>query len=451
MFFLGSSLLIICFLSFWYLWIVDSRFSWIITPFLLFAVLEMTVLWPSVIYAYYRGLSRDAYPMVVTALAFACFLAGFATFRWLRLGQARSPKGFLVSPLEMPLSQTRYIVAITLTTIVLLGMGVYLYRGIPPFIKYLLGWAPAETTHFVSESRKLFTKSHYFGGEYRGQGLIRSFMGVGWPFLVAISLTIYDKTKKKCWLLVTLFFLLLSFVFVAGDGTRAPFIFAMLCILIVISMIRRLRISYYLLIIIGLFVITIGLSLASGKIIYGEQNRDITFAMQKILKRISVDNGINSVSVIEFVRSGILDLRGGEVHWEKALNALPGPRFSKLPFSHELSHLLGKGSETSFSSTTYMGTIYVDFGLAGVITVYTMIGCTIGLVHRILFNGKKTPLRLAVIGFTTFYLGMMSLNGFVGFISSYIVVIVVYFIFKMAAILQPIFTTTHANTFSAVA
>jgi len=435
----GLALLLICLLFFCYLWIVDSRGTWVITPFLFFATYEIITLWPSTIYAYYTGLSWDAYPILVAGLGFACFLGGFTLFRWLRLGQSRSPKAFLALSLEVPLSQTRYLIGITLTAIVLLGMGLYLYQGIPPFIKFILGLIPEATTDFVRESRKLFTKSHFFGGEYRGQGLIRSFMGVGWPFLLSVSIAIYCKTKKKVWTLVSLILLLLSFIFIAGDGTRSPFIFAMTYVLIVISMIRQLKIRHLILVVVSLFLITIGLSLASGKIIIGVKEQGITFAINKVLKRVALGNGINSVYVIEFIHSGMLDYRHGEVHWQKVIASLPGVRSGEVPFSHELGILRHAKGKTTFASTTYLGVIYADFGLVGVMIVYMMIGCMLGLIQLILYSGRKTPVQLALVGFATFYLGKMSLNGFVGFTSSYVVVLAVCLIFIIGASLEAIF------------
>ena len=66
----GLALLLICLLTFCYLWIVDSGGTWVITPFLLFATLEITNLWPATIYAYYTSLSRDAYPIIVAGWCF---------------------------------------------------------------------------------------------------------------------------------------------------------------------------------------------------------------------------------------------------------------------------------------------------------------------------------------------------------------------------------------------
>lgn len=441
MVYLGLALLTVCLLCFLSLWLADSRGTWVVTPFLIFAAFEMISLWPSTISAYYTGLSSSAYPILVAGLGFASFLAGFAFFRWLPGGRVRSPKTFLSLPIQLPIPATNYIMGLALTTLILLGMAWYRFQGIPPVIYFLLGQlglASPVTTGFVQTSREFLNKAHFFGGQYRGQGLTTSFMHTGWPFLLAICLSIYDKTRKKSWLLASILFFLFTFIFIAGEGTRSPFIFAMLYVLVVISMLKRLKTRFLVLIGVTLFAVTIVLSLSAGKIETNDPNSSLNYAIQRILTRIALDDGIDSVYVIEFVESGILDYRYGAVHWQKAILALPGPA-GGLPFSRELSVLLHKKSATSFSSTTYLATLYIDFGLTGVMLGYLMIGCTIGLAQRILFSGKKTPLQLALVGYTTFYLGFMSLNGGIGFISSYVVVLAIYFIFVVGASLRPIF------------
>jgi len=436
--YLGLALFVICLISFLCIWLADSKGSWVITPFLLFAAYEMIALWPATIYAYYTGLSMDAYPMLVAGLGFACFLGGFVLFRWLPLGRARPSRAFLDLSIHKPPSKTRYVFGILLTTIVLLGMGLYLYQGIPPFTKFLLGRVPGATTDFVRESRRVFTKSYFWGGEYRGQGFIRSFMRVGWPFLLVISLSVYYESKSRKWLLVTLGFSLFSFVFITGDGTRASLLFAMIYVLTVVSMIKKLKVGYLILVAIGLFVLVTGLSLLSGKIPVDALSIHFllthkTAPLQRIFAGAS--NGMHSVYVIELIESGVCDYRYGQVHWHNALNALPG--VGELPFARELAVLLGKQGETTFASMTYLGMLYIDFGPVGVMIGYMVIGCTLGLAQRTLFNSKKTPLQLALIGSIVFYLGMISLNGIIGFISFFIVVLSIYSLFAIGASLTP--------------
>ena len=91
--------------------------------------------------------------------------------------------------------------------------------------------------------------------------------------------------------------------------------------------------------------------------------------------------------------------------------------------------MLNKESTTSFSSTTYLATLYVDFGLIGVLIGYLFIGSFIAFAEWLLYSNPKTPTRLVVAGLVGFYLGIMSLNGFIGFFSSFIVVLVVSLIF----------------------
>ncbi len=119
MIYLGLTLFLFCLIFFWHLLLVDSGGAWVITPLLLFAMFEIVLLWPATVYAYYSGLSRDAYPVLVAGLGFACFLGGFVLFRWLPLGRARLPRAFLALPIQPSIHRRSYVLGIGLTMIVL--------------------------------------------------------------------------------------------------------------------------------------------------------------------------------------------------------------------------------------------------------------------------------------------------------------------------------------------
>ena len=444
MFVCGCILFLFNLLGFFCLWRMDSKGTLVITPFLLFSTLEIVALWPPTIYAYYSGIAHDAYPMVIAGLGFMCFLVGFCLLRWISPIAGSSPARYLIMPVQLSMPSRHYLWGIVVTSTLLLIMALYLYQGIPPYAKYLLGFSPGETSEYVRESRIIFTKSHYFGGSYRGQGLIRLFMMVGWPFLSVISMIIYSRTKRKGWLINGIILITLSVLFISGDGTRARLLYAMIFFFIVISMNWRLRIRH---LFIGLCVLTgmlLFMSFTTGKMVYGENGINpgsvanaLFYEENSPLQRISFkkSNGINSVHVIELVESGDLDYRYGAVHLQKMILALPGT-YGGLPFSRELSEMLKKKSSTSFTSTTYLATLYVDFGLTGVMVGYLLMGLLIGFSERIFYRSVKTLLRFCLVSFAGFYLGLMSLNGFTGFASSYVVVLVVCAVFLMGCALR---------------
>ncbi|KHE94022.1 MAG: hypothetical protein SCABRO_00221 [Candidatus Scalindua brodae] len=370
---------------------MNSHGALVITPFILFAFFEIISLWPSAIFAYYTGQSEDAYPIIIVALGFFCLLCGFSLIRRLRRNRFnyRSPKTFLYLHIELPFSITRCSIGIILTFLFLLGISLYHYRGIPPVSSSFMasfGLHGSGTDLLMQESRKILTKDHLFGGAYRGQGLISSFMYVGWPFLLAVSLAIYYKTKKRSWLLTSILFLFFTFIFVAGDGTRAPFLYAIIYLVVVISMFKRLKMRFLFILSVFLIVMTIVLSIITGRL--DEEEWSIKDALQKTAERVALDNGMDTIYVIEFVRSGVLDYQYGAINLQKAILALPGTAGGQ-PFSHRLSFLLGKRSTTSFASTTYLATIFIDFGIIGVVLFYLMFGCVFGLAQQLLYNVKK--------------------------------------------------------------
>lgn len=433
--------LLSCVILFLLCWRIDSRNSLIITPFLLFAVCEIVFVWPSTIYAQSIELSPDAYPVFVVGLGFLSFLFAFVLFRRVFKYKTKMPDLFLKKSLIQKYPERCYFIAIFLAFIFLCAIGLYLYEGIPPLIKAIIGLIKGESgkemASLVSSSRKYITKAHYFGGKYRGQGLIREFMYIGWPYLLSLSLLLYYKTKKFLWISISSILFLFLFIFVAGDGTRAPFLWCLVYLIFVISLVIKLKFRSMILVIICLFFLLMAISFLSPKLqgVLGKKDV-IVLAGKKLTHRIFLGNGIDNVCVIEFIRSGSLDYRGGDVHFQKIMSSLPGVRYG-IPFSRELNQLLHPHRQsTSYSSMTYLGTIYIDFGLIGVVFIYFLLGAVIAFAQSVIFTRKKRLLELPLITFAIFYLGRMFFNGIIGFISSFIVVLVCYFAIKFCLEIQ---------------
>jgi uncharacterized membrane protein YraQ (UPF0718 family) len=191
-------------------------------------------------------------------------------------------------------------------------------------------------------------------------------------------------------------------------------------------------------------MIFVGLRLSNGKIVMEEGDSPIAMATHalfrdknSLVKRVfsSASNGINTVHVIELIEDGSLDYRLGAVHVQKVILALPGA-WGGLPFSHELSRLLKKQSSSSFSTTTYLATLCIDFGLPGVMLGYLLIGVFIAMAEYVIYRSPKDPLRVTIAGIVGFFLGLMSLNGFVSFLSSLVVIFLVASFFALGASLR---------------
>jgi hypothetical protein len=147
------------------------------------------------------------------------------------------------------------------------------------------------------------------------------------------------------------------------------------------------------------------------------------------------------IHVIELVRSGQLPLRLGDIHRVDILNALPGGQ-AEMAFSHELFLILCQEAErtrTTFSSMTYIGKLYGDFGWLGCVAGYLLMGAATALASRRLFQGPKTPLHTATVGGICLQLGHLNFKGPVSLVVGLFVLLALsqlYNLFYAMAIVQ---------------
>jgi hypothetical protein len=399
----------------YWLWRADCNNRIIFTPFALFCVTELVFLWPATIYARMTGVSKDLYATGVVLSSFVAFLVGYLVVAAPRR-RMRSAAQFWSKPTEGAAGRShgRAIVGCALALILL---GLYLYRGLPPgsvaMFRVMLDGIHPGVADFVADQRLQLTKGHLFGGEYRGQGIIRSIMSAGWPLLTTISLLIYLQRRQTFWMVASAALGVAGFVYIGGDGTRAPVLWALISVLVTLSYEAQIRVRtclWFTGMLLGLFV---ALSLSQKLAGASDRGALVSEGSAQLVDRLFVGNGINSIHVIEFVRSGDLALRYGDIHTTDLLASLPGVSDHE-PFAHELFRLQNpsaKPARTTFSSMTYLGRLYGDFGWAGCVVGYVLMGSLIGWASRALLSQRKTVFRTALAGLITMKLGQINLLG----------------------------------------
>lgn len=438
-------LLLFCLVIFLFLWRGEGGRYFVATPFLIFALFEIIIVWPGTLYAYFAGISRDAFPVFVAALGFTAFLMGFAMFGRCFKNDRYLPRMFRDSAIADRHSDSYYLIGVLWFSIVLVAMGLYLYQGIPPQTKAIIGrlagrLSPKDVADYMSAKRFEITKSYYFGGTYRGQGFLRVIMFIGWSYLLSLGIFRCAKARsrlwKRRWFCLTSILFFLCFVFVTGDGTRAPFLYTLAYLLVFLSLNFKIKFSNVLIWSAASFLVLLGISFGSGKAaLLLNQPNPLRTASAKIVRRITLGNSIHNVHIIELIRSGELDYRLGEVHFQSLLRSIPGASFGGKSFSNELANLIStrKGRTTTYASKTYLGIIYVDFGLPGVICLYALMGAFIGCVQRYLFTRRKVAMSSPLLTFAVFFLGRMAGYGFIGFLTNSMVAIGFYIVFKVGA------------------
>lgn len=419
------------------MWRVDSRCSLLLTPFLMVMANELLRVLPGFIYAAAVGISRDHTAMLVFFAGFVSLSGGlYCSLGYLRY-RTSIPKKFLEIPLYIK-SEGDIFWAIFCGSLLLMLAGFYMYEGIPTVTDALLallaGGEGEEIALQVTASRLGTTKGHYFGGAYRGQGVISVLMRVGWPLLVSVAFIIYFRTRKIKWLSILIILFFLSFLFIAGDGRRGPFISTFIVYIILLSFIKKLNLRFVAIGAIVIFTTAILMGLYSAKMFFllGSDNFLIT-AVENMLNRIFLGNAINDAYAIEFVRNGTINLRLGMIHLRDLQAAMPGIS-GGLPFSNELALLINPaGSATTYASGTYITKSYVDFGMIGVGVSFFFIGLLAGFAQRLIFyKPHKDPFHLAISAMLIYFTGLLVLTSPMSVFSSILVLLFFYLFLQIA-------------------
>lgn len=424
---LATSFVVASLLLAWGAWRLDSRRALIFTPFLLFMVWEVRLNWAPALWAPKLGLSSDYY--VLSAV-----LAGFWTFVLAYLLVSRTVRVRTSQPqrfrdLAWKQESTRgYVYGLGMAVAVLIAAGLYLFQGVPPIgvaIASLIGGGEADAVAlYLGASRQYITKSHYFGGEYRGQGLLRTLMLVGWSFIVLLSLSIYYATRRGRWLWITGIIAVPAVLFIGGDGTRAGIVSRVVLLLVFLSIITRLRPRAVVAGLMAVFALAILLSVVGPKL--SGDISDARFVVEAVLAihdRIFFGNGNNTVAMIELVRGGFWEQRWGGVHVRNIVSSIPGIQAGP-PLAHELFLYQNPGSRsTTYLSPTYAAILYVDFGMPGILIGYAFMGAFVAIVQGWLLAARKTVFSVPLISLLIMQIGTMPQGGWTGlFAVSFVIV-----------------------------
>ena len=390
----------------------------IFTPLMLFCINELLLVWPATIYARAEGVSEDNYAtLVVLASAFS-FVAGYVMLRSKAKWSMSGPVYFWSQPLKQTKSAS-HLLAILLCSSLFILSGFYLYQGLPPAVNAMLEFASkgygAGINELLSERRLELTKGHFFGGEYRGQGAIRVLLRTGWPYLAIVSLVFLFSRRRTEWQLISIATLLACVVYIGGEGTRGPVLWALITVMVAVSYYAKYRIRTMaytgLMLFAGLIVLSLPQKLSKVAAAGGDW-RD---AVQQLSERLFTGNGINSIYVIEYMRSGYMEHRWGGIHSTDICAALPFVN-SGIPFTYELFMLQNPGAKatrTTLSSMTYLGSLYGDFGAIGAVVGYFLLGALTALCSQLLFRNEKSVMNIAYVGMSVMCLGQLNLNGIV--------------------------------------
>jgi oligosaccharide repeat unit polymerase len=383
------------------------------TPFFALFAMELITIWPTMIVAYISRASTDAYLYLLvlgtTLFLFGGYLAGAAAFKIDRAAAHH----FHARPIVPPPPGS--LAAIWLISFaILLGASLYAANGIPPLWKALLAGPSEMIATMVRESRLEATKGHYFGGEYRGQGIVKTLMLVGPSFLVAAAG--FGLVLKPSRLRLALFLgsIGLGILFAMSIGSRGPAVNVVLSSLTVSALLWRLRVRHLIAALLVFLAATIFISAAMPRYYSSFVEGGLSYlpdSVAAVVERVSVGNASNSVLAVEAGRVGLLGRNLGEEHLDTLVRFLPNSA-GGLPLAADLTMLRrGNVNTTTFTTPTWLAATYLDFGLFGSMVAFLILGVGVAFAERWMFGQRKTVIAVSLAGVLTLGIAMATVTS----------------------------------------
>ena len=419
------------------LWSAENRSTgaFLITPFLLFVFsFAAQVIYAALLHTEWRRLNEEPFPLLVAAAALLAFLAGYTWFR--------RPPGLLerfvaLRPvLGIGENQTAYFRAAVVLTVILVAVGLATYTGLPPIIeswRAILRGDFDQATALSAAERFRLTKSPWFGGSDSGS------QNIAQPPTSSVGLfsCLWRSSgsapirpgarggsagiESPVWRVPS------ACCSSRGTSPGSP----------------RWRPSAW----------WGSESLSCSRLAFGPSRRSSPSAwpsslfLPRLLPREPGSacrssstacrtgfpgNGQADFDTIRLLREGVLEHRNGTEHINRTLSGLPGVRIG-TPFAYQLAQIQGNDpSNTSFRSTTYLGIVYLDFGLPGVVVIFLIVGMAVALSYRWLYLQPKTPRHVAAVALVSWIIGNWVVTGPIFSLPDLVVLAILWVVFELA-------------------
>lgn len=396
----------------------DCRAGIVVTPFLFFAASEIILVWPS-------GLQRvvlerpDPYPFAVMLGAFASFLIGNLTIRGIIAKDKGRATRYRAAPILYSdrIAERHYLIGMLALLLLTAAVGLHYYQGVPPVAQAIhelvQGGDRRELGTQVAVARTQLTKSHYFGGEYRGQGLATAVLQNGGAVLVGMFFLLWLKYRRRYWAGLTIVALGWSILLIAGDGERGPLVRFIVVLFALFTAVRIVTWRKAILAACATLLVFASLSLINNKIRYVPSDSNIFKATSTaVFNRFAYGTGSNNVMIMDLISEGKLDYERGAIHQSEFLAALPGIRPDATPFAHQLYLIRSAGGQrTTYATPTYLGKVYADFGPIGTWIVFIGLGMFVGLGQHLLLAERRSMLGLPLRALLIVAIGETSRAG----------------------------------------
>ena len=320
---------------------------------------------------------------------------------------------------ERLLADPSLLLSILVLVAITFGVSLVFFNGFPPVLAtlfdFIQGRGSLNSLISVRDARFELTKGAYFGGEYRGQGLLREIIQTNCSVISAYFFARLGSRYTSRNIAGVVFAVVFAWIFVGGVGDRAPFLENIVIGASAYGLCRPVKPRAVAAMAISLVMLLLLTSLFSTKSYVLVQKGFAGGSLDLLwmnIERVLVGNSINDARIVELVHSGRWELRNGAVHLRNFITSIPGVQYGR-PVAYELfAYYNPYSSRSTFYSGTYLSSTYLDFGLIGSMVAYALCGVASGLTERFMFlKDKVTGLEFVFLPVLSFLVAKMTIYG----------------------------------------
>lgn len=400
------------------------------SPIVLFLLLDLTSSWIALSpWGGIEGASVNT--LVIAACGSLSIIAGFVVAGRL-LGERTVPFRATVTKADPGNAS----LDIALVGIVLMGIVTVLESGIPSPTAILSGLIdPVDNSDVladVRETRRSISKGHVFGGNYRGQGVIRALGEVGWRYTLAFSWLLFLNQRSRRALVQAVVGSSIAVLLLAGAGVRANLIFLFVVAAIAYAIVIDVPPRRVAAIGSAIFLVLVFIGpLSKGPNGFESFEERVASSATRIVG----GNGRNTVGLIELIDEGRFPEGRGSVIVERLEAAVPGVPGTNPPFANRLALALGANANaTTYATPTQVGLFYADFRVAGVIAGSFVIGLALFAIQMKLssmLSSARSESDVAFVATAAFMCGHLVITGPTGFIANGLLLVALHFMVRL--------------------
>jgi oligosaccharide repeat unit polymerase len=263
----------------------------------------------------------------------------------------------------------------------------------------------------------------YSGDVYFAPGYFNQFKNVLLP--VSITALLYNKVKSK-------FFLYYLFIPIAlfglvGTGQRAFILYTFLALLLTTYYLGKFKISSA--IIPSIIIIVI---FGAGSFFIGRTNEfSAASTLENLLTRVFFNEQNESLITFRYLYE--IPITYGYDWYRGIIGIFPGIKGSEI--QHIVFGLI-HGTQRGTAAISFIGSIYHNFGLAGVIFISSLLSLFLNNITYIFLNKKKNIGSIVIFSFISFYISIYSSGDIVFLFNKGVVLLILlsYLIYKIRII-----------------